>query len=180
MISFRSGITRKVLGYFFLHEDVRMYINQMARRFEVDSGNLTRKLNDLEKEGILKSEVRGMERYFSLNRDFPLYSEYKKIFRRSMGIEETLRKALKEVPGLQRAVLFGSYAANQMNQHSDIDVLLVGDYPALKVAKIIASVQKTVDRPINCLQLDPREFQKKKDNDPLLKNIFKSRHIEIL
>jgi len=157
-----------------------MYINEMARRFDVDSGNLTRKLEELQKDGLFKSEFKGMERYFRLNRDFPLYKEYKGIVLKSLGIEETLRKELENIPGLERAVLFGSYASDQMDQHSDIDLLLVGDHSVLEVSKALATLQKTIDRPINCLQLGTREFQKMKNKDPLLKNIFKGKHKKIL
>lgn len=180
MISFRSEITKKVLGYFFLHEGSQMYINEMARRFDVDSGNLTRKLEQLQKEGLLMSEFQGMERYFTLNRDFPLYKEYKKIVLKSIGIEEALRKKLENIPGVEQAILFGSYATNQMEQHSDIDLLLVGNHSTLEASKALAALQKTIDRPINCFQLGTKEFQKTKNKKPLLKNIFNGKHKKIL
>ena len=71
MISLRSKITRGVLSNFFLHEDSSLYINEIARLFGLDRGNLIRKLKALECEGILKSEFNGNQKYYSLNKDYP-------------------------------------------------------------------------------------------------------------
>ena len=79
MIALRSKITQKILGYFFLHEGSAMYVNEMCRRFGSDRGNSVRKLKELEEEGILKSEWKGNQRYYSLNPSFPLRREYKRI-----------------------------------------------------------------------------------------------------
>jgi len=64
MLSLKSKITQAVLGYFMLHEGQELYVNEMARRLALDQGNLDRKLKQLEKEGILKSELKGKERYY--------------------------------------------------------------------------------------------------------------------
>jgi len=98
----------------------------------------------------------------------------------SIGIEEALRKKLENIPGVEQAILFGSYATNQMEQHSDIDLLLVGNHSTLEASKALAALQKTIDRPINCLQLGTKEFQKTKNKKPLLKNIFNGKHKKIL
>lgn len=79
MISLRSKIAQKVLGYFFANGKNSLYINEMSRTLGLDRGNLIKKLQTLEKEGILKSEFRGNQRYFSLNTRYPLLKEYKKI-----------------------------------------------------------------------------------------------------
>ena len=180
MISFRSGITKKVLGYFFLHEGERLYINEMARCFDLDSGNLTRKLKELEGQGILKSELQGMERYFTLNRDFPLYKEYKSIVLKSVGIEEALRKALGRIPGLKEAFVFGSYASGQMDEHSDIDLLIVAEAGAVEVQKALSSVEQTSGRDINPVILSPEEYRRKRTSDPFIKTIEQGKKVRVI
>ena len=85
MLSLRSKIAQAVLGYFMLHEGTELYVHEMARRLSLNQGNLDRKLKQLEKEGILKSELRGKERYYSLNTSFPLLKEYKRIVLKTIG-----------------------------------------------------------------------------------------------
>ena len=90
MISLRSKITQNVLSYLFLHPGQTFYLNELARQLKVDSGNLTRKLNELTTEGILQSEVRGNLKYFGLNSKFPLLDEYRRIVQKTVGVEVML------------------------------------------------------------------------------------------
>ena len=180
MISLKSRMTQLVLGYFMLHEDAELYIHEMARRFSLDDGNLTRKLRQLEEEGILKSRAKGKERYYSLNIRFPLLNEYKQLILKTVGIEHALKEELREVPGVQQAVLFGSYAQDKMNASSDIDLLVIGKHDTIALQKRIAKLQKTVDREINVISMGTQEYKKKHKTDPLLKSICKKKRIFLL
>src|SRR5437016_6103 len=115
MISLRSKITQNVLSYLFPHPGQTFYLNELARQLKVDSGNLTRKLNELTTEGILQSEVRGNLKYFGLNSKFPLLDEYRRIVQKTVGVEVMLKEALEKVDGVKQAYLYGSYAANRMD-----------------------------------------------------------------
>ena len=180
MINLRSQITQKVLGYFYLHEDAELYINEMARRLGLDSGNLTRKLEELESHGILKSQWKGAQRYYALNKRFSLYQEYKKIIKKTVGFEEILRASLKPLAGIQQAVVFGSYAADRMDQKSDIDLLVVGDHNTVELQRLIARIQKTIDREINCISMTGEEYREKQKKDPFLKSLKSKPHLDLL
>ena len=80
MLNFRSKIAIKVLGYYFVNPARKHYINELARILDEDAGNLFRKLKDLEREGILSSEAIGNQRYFFLNKRYPLLKELKKAY----------------------------------------------------------------------------------------------------
>ncbi len=180
MISLRSRITQAVLGYFMLHEGAELYINEMARRFSLDDGNLTRKLKELETEGILRSEPKGKECYYSLNPSFPLLKEYKRLILKTVGFEHRLREALREVKGIQQAILFGSYAADKMNVSSDLDLLVIGKHDTIALQRKIAELQKTTDREINVISMSEEEYKRKRKTHPLLKSIHQKKSISIL
>ena len=180
MLSLKSKITQAVLGYFMLHEGTELYVHEMARRLTLNQGNLDRKLKELEKEGILKSEIRGKERYYSLNASFPLLKEYKKIILKTVGLEHTLREALQRVKGLKQAYLFGSYAKDQMDAASDIDLLAVGNHNTLELQKEIFDVQKSIGREINVVSLGSAEYEKKRKVDPFIKSVLQGKKIQIL
>jgi len=110
MISIESKITRKLLNFFFLHEKEDFYINQLVKQLKVDKRNLVKKLKQLEKEGLFMSEMRGNQKYYWLNKDYPLYQEYKKIIMKSVGLEKKLGDMLKRTVGVKEAYIFGSYA----------------------------------------------------------------------
>ena len=83
MISLRSKVTIKILNYFFINPDARHYINELARILNLDPKNVDTKLKELEKEGLLKSEFSGKQRYFYLSKKYPLLKEYRQIVRYS-------------------------------------------------------------------------------------------------
>ena len=49
MVSLRSKITQKVLDFFLLQQGTESYVSELARTIQVENGNLTRKLIELEK-----------------------------------------------------------------------------------------------------------------------------------
>ena len=180
MISLRSKITREVLSFFTLHPEAELYINELARRLNLDSGNLTRKLGDLEKEGILASEQRGKQRYYFLNSNFPLLDEYKKIILSTVGFEAILTEALTKVDGIKQAIIFGSYAKNQMNAASDIDLMVIGEHNTISLQKMISKLQKSIDREINLISMGTKEFEQKKKTDSFVKSILNEKRVKLI
>ncbi len=180
MINLKSKIAQEVFGYFFLHEGVSLYVNEMARRLHLDSGNLTRKLVEFEQEGILRSETRGNQKYYFLNPSFPLLAEYKRIATKTFGFEHLLREIFGEVKGLKKAFLFGSYASNKMDSSSDIDLLAIGEHKPLELHKKIADIQKKIDREINLISMSSAEFESKQKTDPFIKSIRSKPMIPLL
>ncbi len=180
MISLRSKITQNVLSYLFLHPGQTFYLNELARQLKVDSGNLTRKLNELATEGVLQSEARGNLKYFGLNPKFPLLNEYRRIVQKTVGLEVMLKDVLEKVCGVKQAYLYGSYASNRMDSSSDIDVLVIGNHESIPLQREIVKVQKVIGRDINCTGMTEKEFSRRRDRDPLLKSIFSKPIIQIL
>ena len=180
MLSLRSKITKAVLSYFILHDYARMYVLEIARRLHLDGSNLAKKLRELEVEGILKSEERGKERYYSLNKTFPLLKEYKQIILKTVGIEGLLKDLLRDMPGIDEAYLFGSYAKDQMDSASDIDLLAVGVHDTVELRKKLSQVQKTTDREINLISMSRTEYEKRKKQDSFIESLQKSKKVKLV
>lgn len=180
MLSLRSAISQKVLNYFMLHQGAETYINDLARLLHLESGNLTRKLLDLEKEGILKSRWQGKQRYYSLNTNFSLINEYRAIILKTVGFEQILKSSLKGIPGIKHAVIFGSYAQNRMDAHSDIDLLVVGTHNTIELQKAIGQIQKKIQREINVISMSLREYNDKKKGNPLIRSIETKKKIKLI
>ena len=179
-LNIRSKIARTVLGYFMLHQNAESYVNGLARRLSLDSGNLTRKLIELEKEGILKSRWQGSERYYSLNTSFPLLKEYRRIILKTVGFEHALRQSLAAIQGLKKAVVFGSYARDKMDAASDIDLLVIGQHNVVDLHRAIATIQKTADRHLNVVSMSEEEYRRKKNKDLFLRSIEQKPKIKII
>src|SRR6202011_5087767 len=77
-------------------------------------------------EGLFRSEVSGRQKYFQLNREYPLFDEVRKIVAKTIGAAPLITQSLKKVEGIDEAYLYGSFARNQQDAASDIDVLVIG------------------------------------------------------
>lgn len=170
MLRLSSKTTKKLLGYFFLHEDESLYFNEIARRLNEDKRNLAKKIKEFESAGLLVVESKGNLRIYSVNKKFPLYKEYKKIVLETVGIEAELKNALLKVKGVKKAFIFGSYAEDTMDSLSDIDVMVIGAHNIIDLHKVVSQVQKTVDREINITNMSQKEFNAKQ-NDPFISKI---------
>jgi predicted nucleotidyltransferase len=180
MISLKGKETKAVLGYLFLHEDAELYVNEMARKFSLDDGNLSRKLKQLAQEGILKCRDSANACYYSLNSDYPLLKEYKGIVLKTIGLEQKLRDALSRVKGVEQAYIFGSYAKGTMDPASDIDLLVVGDHDTLALQRAVAAIQKEMDRELNVISMGSGEYKKKLKQDPFLKSLADKKKVKLV
>jgi len=180
MIILNSKIARVLLPYFFLHPDSKLYINEMVNKFNLDKRNLIKKLKEFEDEGLLVSEKIGAQKYYSLNKKFPLYNEYKKIILKTIGVENQLSEILRNIKGVKEAYIFGSYAADDMDSTSDIDLLIVGKVNTIELHKRLAALQKKIEREINLINMSEQEFAEKRKKDFFIKNIFRKKTIKLV
>jgi len=180
MISLRSSITKKILSYFFINPHESLYVNELSRKLVLDKRNLVKKIKELEAEGILNHQTRGNLKLYSVNTAYPMHKEFRKIIMATMGVEEQLRRLLSDVEGIKDAYIYGSYAKNAMEAHSDIDVLVVGSVSAIALQKRIHALQRDIDREINVTVMDSTEFRRRlRNKDPFLKNVLKQKHIRV-
>ena len=75
MLNLRSNVRRRLLAYFFTNPTSRLHLRDLAERLDADPANLSKELRRLEREGLFLSEVSGRQKYFQLNRDYPLFNE---------------------------------------------------------------------------------------------------------
>ncbi|MCK4891054.1 MAG: nucleotidyltransferase domain-containing protein [Candidatus Pacebacteria bacterium] len=181
MFNLNSKIANKILRYFFINPRKKSYINELARILDVDPGNLSRKLQEMENEGILNSEFLGKQRYYFINKKYPLLKEVKKAFELKYGLGDLIAYNLKKIKEIKEAYIFGSYAKGGFESESDIDVLIIGSHPVMETTKAMLPIQEKIRREINVIDLTEKEFQKrKKDKDEFIMNIFNDKVIKIL
>ncbi|MBI5701397.1 nucleotidyltransferase domain-containing protein [Candidatus Saganbacteria bacterium] len=178
MISFKSKILVKILNYYFLNPEAELYINELAKKLELDPKNVDRKLKELEREGLFTSEFRGKERFFSINIEYPLLEQYRQIFIKTHGLVQRLKEITRDIYGINEMYIFGSYAKNKMEASSDVDILAIGKHSTLELQKKINILQKEFGREFNVVNMSEDELKKKKMSQ-FVKNIFSGAHIKI-
>ena len=181
MISLRSELRRKLLTYFYSNRSARVYVRQLASALDVDSTNLSRELARLEREGLLRSEIEGRQRYYSINSQYPYLKAVFSLLQGTIGIVPTLATALHRVEGIEKAYLYGSFAKNEADASSDIDLLIVGHPDAISLAAEVARLEKMLHREVNYTTLKPQELKRKlAAHDPFLTDIWQGKRIELI
>jgi predicted nucleotidyltransferase len=181
MISLRSQLRRRLLTYWYANRSARVYVRELARTLHVDSTNLSRELARLEREGLLRSEIEGRQRYYKVNSRYPHLKAVFSLLRDTVGLVPTLRSSLQSVDGIERAYLHGSFAKNEADAESDIDLLIVGGPDGASLAAAVSGLEKTLNREVTYTVLKAEELnQRLSANDPFLIDVWNGERIELI
>ena len=171
----KSRLRNKILLHFFTNVDDEMYLREMALRLKEDPGNLSKELSKLEQEGIFISQFRGKQKYFFLDKAYPLFNELKSIIFKTIGIQGSLQNIINEISGIVSAFIYGSFATGKENASSDIDLCLIVKDSVFNEHNFISKIDglgKTISREINYIYYSEEEWKKQiNKNDSFIINI---------
>ena len=156
-----TKLRRKLLGYLFANPEGSSHVRGIAAVIDEDPGNLSRELKRLEQEGLLSASVKGRNKLYALNKKYPLYEELKKIIFKTEGPEGALRAIVEKYAGIEKAMIYGSYAKNKDKNASDVDLLIVGKVPHDAFLRDIRQLESKFGREINYTVYSPEEFRRK-------------------
>lgn len=177
------GRTRqKVLALFFGHPDESFYLREVARRTGQALGAVQRELAQLAAAGILGRERQGNQVRFRVNPQCPVYPELKALVTKTVGAADVLRAALRPLAErIRAAFLFGSFARGEQRQHSDVDVMVVGDVSFRDLSAALAQAERRLGRPVNPVLYTPDEFAcKRAENHHFLTRVLEEPKILLI
>ena len=175
MLDLRSKARQQLLAYYFTNPTARRHLRDLAKRLSIDPSNLSKELGRLERDGLFRSEVSGRQKYFQLNRDYPLFDEVRKI------VTPLIAQSLKRIEGIDEAYLYGSFASNQQDAASDIDVLVIGVPREEVLAQVTQRLERQLGREMNYSVLTPKEFESHRiRKDAFLKNVWHNKCVSLI
>ena len=181
MLLLRSELRRKLLAYFYANRSARVYVRQLAKALDVDSTNLSRELARMEREGFLRAQLEGRQRYYSVNPEYPYLKAVFSLLQGTVGLVPSLKTALSRVSGIDEAYLYGSFAKDEADRASDIDLLIVGEPDTGALAVEVRKLEKTLNRELNYTVFAPQELKRKlAAHDPFLTDVWQGRRIELI
>lgn len=181
MFDLRSKARQRLLAYFFTNPTARLHLRNLAEQLSIDPSNLSRELRRLESEGLFRSEVNGRQKYFQLNRQYPLFDEVRGIVTKTVGAITLITQSLKKIEGIEEAYLYGSFARNQQDATSDIDVLVIGDPRGEALAEAATKLERQLGREINYTVLTRREFASRRTRkDAFLENVWHNKRVSLI
>lgn len=169
---FKSKVRKALFQLFFTNPEAEFYLRELERKLDIPVAMIRRELAKLEKSGIFISNRKGNLCYYALNTSYPLFEELKSIVFKTIGIQGILAETLQEIPAIDCAFIYGSYAKNEVHAGSDIDVFIIGVPDEDILIEKVTTLEKKFERDINYSLYSAEDFEKKKNaQDSFIKDV---------
>jgi len=177
---FKSKVRKALFKLYFTNPDKAYYLRELERQVSIPVSMLRKELISLEKEGLFASSRKGNLLYYSLNKKYPLYSDLKNITFKTVGIQGALFGKLSSIKGINSAFIYGSYAKNQSNALSDVDLFIVGKIDENALIRKINRLEKELQREINYSLYSKKDLKEKSKSDPFIKDVLRNKKIFLI
>ncbi len=166
-----NGPVYKIIKLFYENRNQKLHLRQIARKVNLNESSVSRHLNKLLKENILKAKKEGNLKNFFVNIEkipelFPIY-DHEKINKLPLLRKNAVKKYIKKL-GVKPLfiIVFGSTAKGTFKRDSDIDILEVVESKEDNEDEI-AYVEAQTGIKIKTIQITKKQFfeelSKKKD-----------------
>lgn len=72
-----------------------------------------------------------------------------------------IKTSLKNVPDIQHAFIYGSFAKNPEDHEHEVDIMVLGGPDLVEMDEMILNEEKKLGRPFSIFSLTVREFQER-------------------
>lgn len=156
-----STTQQRVLAYIYGQPDRSFYLSELIRLSAGGSGAIQRELVRLEQSGLVTVTRIGSQKHYQANPNAPIYNELLGIVKKTIGLADPLREALKPLAQqITAAFVYGSVAKRTDTAASDIDLMIISD--KLNYADVFAALENAsavVSRSINPTIYSKKEFK---------------------
>jgi len=153
-----SEARARLLAHFVVHPDRRDHVRALERHTGLGKRSLQAELERLEMMGLLRREVEGSRVVHVRSHDAPRWSAIESLVAAyAPGL--VLRDVLQDVPGLEAAFVFGSFARGDARPDSDVDLFLYGDHISdAELGAALLDAALVLDRPVDAHRFDRERF----------------------
>jgi predicted nucleotidyltransferase len=177
----RSKIRQRILALIMDATDRRFHLRAIARTVGTSAGTAARELNRLEDSGLVRRTREGNQVYFEARPEQPLFGQIRDVVRQVAGAPFILRRHLSGLAGVERAVIFGSYAHGPLKSDSDVDILIVGSPDRDDLTERLEMASLEISRPVNEVVMAPEELDARRARgDRFIESIDSQPMIQVL
>ena len=174
MLNFTKNQTL-ILELFFKDPEKDYYFRQIGRILNKKPGVFQKDIESVVKNKILLSDKKANSRFFKINKEYPLYNEVKSIFFKTLGAEGKLKEIFENVENVKIIFIFGSFAKQEEDSLSDIDLMIIGEPDEDKFFNKISDLERKLSREINYRIFSEKDWRKRiKEKDSFILSIFKN------
>lgn len=176
-----SKARRKILEIFFHNLSENFYLRQIVRKTNQEVNAVKRELDILLKAKLLIKEKRLNKIFYRLNKNFPFYDEFLRIFTKTTPLANALYQNISKLGKVKFIALSIKFSKKIPIKEDEVYLLIVGTVVIPEVAAIVGEVEKSYGREINYTVMTEDEFAfRKKNNDPFIWRFLKQPKIMLL
>jgi DNA-binding transcriptional ArsR family regulator len=153
----RSQTQGDIIAHVMLDPERDHSASEIAARLGVSLATVTREVARLVDAGLLAGTKRGNTRLLRVQTDNPVYRPLADLMAVTFGPVPVLRKLLTDVPGVEAAFVYGSWAARHAGVPGpvpgDIDLLVIGSPDRLLLDSAVEEAERTLRREVNTRRL---------------------------
>jgi len=158
-----SKTVRNLLTVFITNPKKRFYLRQLCGLINSSPRPVQLALRKLESAGILQSQREANIKFYSLNKQSPIYPEIKGIILKTEAVGEVLRRGLKSQKDIKCAFIYGSTAKDKERSGSDIDICIIGKADLDTLSSVTAQLEEKLKREISFVTFSPQEWKEAKE-----------------
>jgi hypothetical protein len=181
---FGSKTRVKLLHLFLNNPGKAFYVREITRLIDEQINSVRRELSNMLEVGVITSDSADNKLYYEVNQRYEYYVPFRAIFA-DQHMEAGVTKAglpwsslIEELSGVRLAVLAGVLVKGSA---SAVDLLLVGDAPAVKIKNVVKQIEKDEARELNYSVLSYDEFYYRLSvRDRFITEILNGKHAVLL
>lgn len=158
----RSDFQGQLLSTLFLLPAEERSLTELARHLKAGLTTVHTEIERLTTAGLVKDRRLGRARMVRADREHPLAPALSELLRLTYGPPTLLPEILKDVDALERAYLFGTWAARRAGQPGpfpkNVDVLLVGDVESACVERATSEATAALRQSVRFTIVGPNSW----------------------
>ncbi|GHJ40387.1 helix-turn-helix domain-containing protein [Streptomyces sp. TS71-3] len=178
----RSRLQGELLALVLLHPDQEFSLTDLARDLGVSHTTVLREIERLVEAGILADRRVGRARLVTARTDTPVARPLTELIEVSFGPRPLLADALRGVAGIERAYIYGSWAARYHGESGpppgDVDVLVVGSPDPDELFDVAEHAGRRLRREVNVHRVSPTAWASP-STDPFLTSVRERPLVEL-
>ena len=165
---------QRVLAATMMRPERWWYVRDLARHLGLAASTVQRELQVLTGARILDRREEGRHVYVRPNASCLLFPEIRSLVRKTVGLVDVLRKALKPLgKGVDVAFVYGSIARGQEHETSDVDLMVIGGTSPLKLSGALRGLRERLGREVNPTIYDRSDLARRiRERDHFLTSVL--------
>jgi DNA-binding transcriptional ArsR family regulator len=159
----RSRSQGDILAWIMLHPDEGHSLKEIADAVGVSSPTVMREVDRLVDAGFVSEVVQGNRRVIRPVTDSVVFRPLSELMAVTFGPLTLLRDALCNLPGIEHAFIYGSWAARYRQEPGlvpgDIDVMVIGKVDREALDRAMVAAERQLRREVNVRVVTPERWE---------------------